>query len=229
MATYDLEEQEQLAEIKVWWKQYGNLLTNGLTAVALAVIAWQGWNWHQRDQSAQASMVYSVLQKAVQNKDSQQTKAASGELLEKFGGTKYASLGALTAAKAMIDSGDAKTAKLQLLWVVEHGKDELRDLARLRLAAVLLDEKAYDQALQQLDGGVSTAFEARFLDNRGDVFSAQGKKAEALAAYQSALGKLADADKTGNAANLSQDWQGQSTAVYRELLQQKLDSLGGGK
>jgi predicted negative regulator of RcsB-dependent stress response len=229
MATYDLEEQEQLDEIKTWWKQYGNLLTNALTAVALAVIAWQGWNWYQRDQSAQASMVYSVLQKAVQNKDSQQTKAASGELLAKFGGTKYASLGALTAAKAMIDAGDAKTAKLQLLWVVENGKDELRDLARLRLAAVLLDEKAYDQALQQLDGGVSAAFEARFLDNRGDVFSAQGKKAEALAAYQAALSKLADADKTGNAANLSQGWQGQSTAVYRELLQQKFDALGGGK
>ena len=229
MATYDLEEQEQLAEIKTWWKQYGNLTTNILTAAAVVVIAWQGWNWYQRNQSAQASMVYNVLQKAVQDKDSQRIKAASGELLEKFSRSNYASLGALTAAKAMIDSGDAKTAKVQLAWVAENGKDELRDLARLRLAAVLLDEKEYDQALKQLDGSVGPSFAARFADTRGDVLSAQGKKTEALAAYQMALTKLDEADKAGKEKNSSAGWQGQSNAVYKELVQQKLDSLGGSK
>lgn len=229
MATYDLEEQEQLAEIKLWWKQYGNLLINVLTAAALIVIAWQGWNWYQRSQSSQASQVYNILQKGVQDKDSQRTKAASGELLEKFGRTSYASLGALTAAKAMVEAGDAKSAKLQLMWVVEHGKDEIRDLARLRLAAVLLDEKSYDQALTQLDGSVSPAFEARFQDCRGDVLAAQGKKADALVAYQSALAKLSDADKSGKLKDSAQGWQAQSNAVYRELVQQKLDAQGGGK
>ncbi|WP_301102736.1 tetratricopeptide repeat protein [Propionivibrio sp.] len=227
MATYDLEEQEQLAEIKTWWKQHGNLLINMLTAVALVVIAWQGWSWYQRNQAAQASLVYNVLQKAVVDKDSQRTKAASGELLEKFGSTSYAALGALTTAKAMIDAGDVKTAKLQLLWVIEHGRDELRDVARLRLAAVLLDEKDFVQALQQLEGTVSPGFEARFADNRGDILSAQGKSAEALAAYQGALARLDDANSKGR--NLAQSWQGQSNAVYRELLQQKLDALGGSK
>ena len=128
MATYDLEEQEQLAEIKAWWKQYGNLLTNILLVAMLAVAAWQGWNWYQRSQSGQSAAVYSVLQKAVQEKDLQKVKAASGELLEKFGNTSYASLGALSAAKALIEADDAKTAKLQLSWVAENGKDELRGL-----------------------------------------------------------------------------------------------------
>lgn len=225
MATYDLEEQEQLAEIKTWWKQYGNLFLNVVTAVALTVIAWQGWNWYQRNQTTQAAMVYSVLQTAVQEKDSQRIKAASGELLEKFGGTSYASLGALSTAKALIDTGDAKTAKVQLQWVVSNGKDEVRDLARLRLAAVLLDEKAYDEALKQLDGSVSPTLEARFADTRGDILTAQGKKAEAQAAYQAALAKLAPAPG-GDAAG---GWQGQSRAVFRELVQQKHDSLGGAK
>lgn len=223
MATYDLEEQEQLDEIKVWWKQYGNLLINVLTGAALVVVAWQGWNWYQRNQSAQAANVFTVLQRAAQDKDTQRLKAASGELVEKFGGTSYASLGALTTAKAMIEAGDAKTAKLQLQWVVEHGKDELRDLARLRLAAVLLDEKAYDEALKQLDGPVTPSFAARFADTRGDVLSAQGKKAEAQAAYQAALAKI-DETRQG-----SEGWEGQSHAVYRELVQQKLDALGGTK
>ena len=225
MATYDLEEQEQLAEIKAWWKLYGNLVVNALTVAAVVVIAWQGWNWYQRSQSAQASMVYDVLQKAVYEKDAQRITAASGELLEKFGGSDYAALGALTAAKAMVDAGDGKTAKLKLLWVVEHSKHELRELARLRLVALLFDEKAYDEALKQLDGKVSPAFAVRFAESRGDVLSAQGKKAEAVTAYQTALSDLENADKAGDESAS----QSQSNVIYRDLLQQKIDSLGGSK
>lgn len=227
MATYDLEEQEQLAEMKAWWKQYGNLVTGIVAAAAIGVIAWQGWNWYQRSQAGQASMVYNVLQKAVMEKDLQRAKAASGELLEKFGRTTYAPLGALTAAKAMFDSGDLKTAKLQLTWVVEHGNDELRDLARLRLAAVLLDEKAYDEALKQLDGKTASGFAVRFAESRGDVLAAQGKKDEARSAYQTALGKLDETDSSGKGKNSLQDKQ--ANAPYREMLQQKLDSVGGSK
>ena len=229
MATYDLEEQEQLAEIKVWWKQYGNLLINVLTVVSLIVIAWQGWSWYQRNQSAQASVVYGLLQNSVQEGDSQRIKAASGELLEKFGKTTYASLGALISAKAMIESDDAKTAKVQLLWVVDNGSDELRDLARLRLVAILLDEKAYDQAFKQLDGSISPGFSARFADSRGDVLLAQGKKIDALGAYLDALNKVEEVEKAAKSRNLVPGWQAQSNAIYREILQQKIDSLGGSK
>ncbi len=228
MAAYDLEEQEQLAEIKAWWKQYGNLLVNALTAGAVLVLAWQGWNWYQRNQAGQASMVYHVLQQAVQEHDTQRVKAASGELVEKFGSSSYAPLGALAAAKVMVDSGDAKTAKVQLQWAVDKGKGEIRDLARLRLATLLIDDKAYDEAIKALEGTVSPAFEARFADSRGDVFAAQGKKDEAIKAYQSALAKLAELDKTGKGIN-SQSWQLQTNAIYREIVQQKLDALGGSK
>lgn len=225
MATYDLEEQEQLAEIKAWWKQYGNLVTNILLAAVIAVAAWQGWNWYQRNQAGQATMVFNALQGAMQSKDTQRIKAASGELVEKFGSSKYASLGALTAAKALFDAGDVKTAQLQLQWVSEHGENELRDLARLRLAGILIDEKTYDQALKQLDGNVSTGFEARFADVRGDVLAAQGKKADALKAYQEAVRNLDEASNTNGAKARS----GQPNVVYHEILQQKVDALGGGK
>jgi predicted negative regulator of RcsB-dependent stress response len=142
MAAYDLEEQEQLAEIKAWWKQYGNLVTGIVIAASIGVLAWQGWNWYQRNQAAQASAVYSVLQRAVLERDTQKTKVAAGELVEKYGATVYAQLGALTAAKALYESGDRKSAQAQLSWIAENGKDEIKDLGRLRLAAVLLDEKS---------------------------------------------------------------------------------------
>ncbi|WP_313952874.1 tetratricopeptide repeat protein [Accumulibacter sp.] len=224
MATYDLEEQEQIAEVKAWWKQYGNLVTGVVTAAAIGVLGWQGWTYYQGSQAGKASAVYGVLQRAVVDKDSQRVKTASGELLEKFGGTAYAPLGALSAAKVMFDAGDAKTAKLQLLWVVDNGKDGLRDLARLRLAALLVDDKAYDEALKQLDGDVGPAFAVRFLGSRGDVFSAQGKKAEAKGAYLAALAKLDDGDKTGQGKNTLQATQ--VNAAYREILRLKLDALG---
>lgn len=228
MAAYDLEEQEQLAEIKAWWKMYGNLVVNVLLGVLIAVAAWMGWTRYQGSQSSQASLVYSVLQNATQAKDSARIKAANGELVEKFGGTRYASLGALMTAKAMLDAGDAKTAKLQLAWVAEQGKDELRDVARLRLAAVLIDEKAYDEALKQLEGTVNAAFVARFADTRGDVLLAQGKKTEAQNAYREALTKLDEAAKAA-AGDSAPDAQSQSGAMYRELVQQKLDAQGGNK
>ena len=104
MAHYDLEVQEQIDSIKTWWKMYGNLVTSVVTVACLAVIGWQGWNWYQRNQTAQASLVYNVLQRAVADKDSQRIKAASGELIEKFSGSSYASMGALTTAKVLLDA-----------------------------------------------------------------------------------------------------------------------------
>jgi len=209
MAHYDLEEQEQIDTLKTWWKMYGNLLTGVVMLASVAVIGWQGWNWYQRNQSAQASGIYSVLEQAVATGDAQKVKAAAGELAEKFGGTTYASLGALLAAKQSFSAGDLKTAKAQLSWAAEHGKDELKDLARLRLVAVQLDEMAYDEALKQLEAAHAPAFDARFQELKGDVLAAQGKKPEARAAYKAAL------DKAGG-----------KPGAGRELLQQKLDGLG---
>ncbi len=209
MAHYDLEEQEQIDSLKTWWKMYGNLISGVVLAASLGVVGWQGWNWYQRGQAAQAAAVYGVLEQAVAARDGQRAKAAAGELTEKFGATTYAALGALAAARLSFDAGDLKTAQAQLGWVAEHGRDELRDIARLRLAAVLLDGQAYDEALKQLDAGHGAAFDARFAELKGDILAAQGKKAEARTAYQAALAKL--------------DGKG---GPYREVVQQKLDALG---
>lgn len=216
MAAYDLEEQEQLAEIKSWWKQHGNKVVGALLAASLTVAGWQGWNWYQREQAAQASAIFSVLKEAAERGDSQRVKAASGELLEKFGSTPVAALGALTAARAAFDAGDVKTARAQLGWVVENGKDEARELARLRLATLLIDEKAWDEALRLLDGPVAEGFAARFADVRGDVLAAAGRQTEAAAAWKQALAALATGAVPARDAN----------SPYRELLRLKLEASG---
>ena len=227
MAAYDLEEQEQLAELKAWWKQYGNLLINLLLGVMVAILAWQGWNYYQGKQAGESGLLYNALQAAIQKNDLQQIKVANGELVSKYGSSTYASLGALMTAKALVDSGDTKTARLQLTWVIEHASEELRDLARLRLAALMVDEKEFDAALKQLDGKSVAALEPRFAEMRGDVLVEQGKKKEAVDAYTLALSKLDGQDKASDQAGAKA--QTQTSQVAHELIQMKLDSLGGSK
>jgi predicted negative regulator of RcsB-dependent stress response len=221
MATYDLEEQEQLDELKTWWKMYGNIVTGILVAAALAVAGWQGWNWWQRQQAAQGSAVFSALQVATAQKDAKRARELAGELIDKYSVTSYAGMGALLAARAQVDAGDVKNARTQLAWAAENARDPgLRDLARLRLAAVMLDEKAHDEAMKQLATEPGASFAPRFAELRGDILAAQGKAAEARTAYDLALTKF-DA--------LARDDENRQRGGYKEMVQTKRDSLGVAK
>ncbi len=221
MATYDLEEQEQLDELKTWWKMHGNLVTGILLVVALAAAGWQGWNWWQRQQSAQASAIFSGLQVAAMQGDAKRARELAGELIDKYALTNYAGMGALLAARIQVDAGDARNARVQLAWAAENAKDPgLRDLARLRLATVMLDEKAHDEALKQLAADPAAPFLPRFAELRGDVFAAQGKVTEARNAYDAALAKLEAVGKEDEA---------RQRGGYREVIQAKRDSLGAAK
>jgi len=213
MATYDLEEQEQLASLKAWWQENGGLVTAAVTVVLVALAAWQGWNYYQRNQAVQASGLYDSVQKAARAGDLKQMRDSAGAIIEAYPRTSYAAMAALVSAKAHFQGGDLKTARAQLAWVAENAKDEgLQDIARLRLASVMLDEKAYEDALKALDAKHSAAFDALFLAARGDVLVAQDKKEEARGAYKSALDK-ADAKDAG----------------LRASIQLRLDALGTAK
>lgn len=222
MAVYNLEEQEQIDELKTWWKQYGNLVTGVVLAVSVSVAGWQGWNWWQRSRAAQAAVVFGALEQASATHDAKKARDAAGELIDKYAMTSYAGMAALLSAKMQAEAGDAKTARLQLAWAQDNARDKgVRDLARLRLAAILLDEKSYDEALKQLDTAPADSFAVRYAEMRGDILATQGKAADAKNAYRAAVDKIDEAQKTGPAD--------QRRSQYRELLQTKLESMGGGK
>lgn len=208
--AYDLEEQEQLAQIKAWWNSYGNLLTWLLIAALAAYAGWAGWKNYQRSQTDQAAVLYQELQKAVEGKDLQKAQRAASDLQSKFASTTYAQMAALVAAKAAYDSNDVANAKKQLTWLTEHAKGtEYSAIATVRLAGLLLDEKAYDDAMRALSGSFPDHFAGIVADRKGDVMMAQGKAAEARVAYQLALEKM-DSKNPG-----------------RQLVQIKLDAIGG--
>lgn len=223
MAAYDLEEQEQLDELKTWWKMYGNLITLVVTAAAVAVLGWQAWNWWQRNQAAQASALYGGLQAAAAQGDTKRARELAGELIDKFSRSSHAGLAALLSARTLADSGDLKSARAQLAWAADNARDDrIRDLARLRLAAVMADDKAEDEALKQLANEPAGPLAPRFNELRGDILAGQGKTAEAKAAYESALAKL---DTTIKESGTDPRLHG----AYRELIEGKLDAIGGGR
>jgi len=209
----DLEEQEQVAELKAWWTQYGNLIISALTAALLVIAGWQGWRWYERSQAAEAAMQYEALAKAAQGGDAKAVRDAAGVLIESYPRSLYAAMGALSAARFLYDHNDLKNAKAQLTWASENARsDELRDLARLRLATILLDEKAYDEALKLLDAKHVAAFDAQYAALRGDVLVAKNQPNDARSAYRMALDR-SDKDQ-GNAA-------------FRDSVRMRLDALGG--
>jgi predicted negative regulator of RcsB-dependent stress response len=210
--AYDLEEQEQIETLKDWWRRYGNLLTWVLIAALAAYAGWSGWNYYQRSQAAQAGQLYDEIGKAVDAKDTPRVMRAAADMREKFGRTAYAEMAALIAAKSAFETNDLPGAKANLQWVIDSGRDEeYRAIARIRLAGVLLDEKAYDEGLKVLAADIPAAFAGAVADRRGDLLMAQNKVAEARIAYQEALQK-SDARSPG-----------------RQLIQLKLDAIGGAK
>jgi predicted negative regulator of RcsB-dependent stress response len=208
-AHLDLEEQEQLDELKHFWKQYGNLITWFLIAALGAYAAWNGWQYWQRSQALQASVLYDEVERAAVSGDTARVEQAYKDIQDKFGRTTYAQQAALLAAKVFADKGKPEQARAALQWVADSGGDEgYQAVARLRLAAVLAQTKAYDDALRQLGAAMPAQFEGVAADRRGDIYNLQGKKDQARAEYAKAW-KALGAD-----------------SEYRTLVEVKLTALG---
>ncbi len=212
MAALDLQEQEQLEALKAWWKDNSNFVLGTLLAVAIAAGGWRGWQYYQHQQQTGAATLYQQVVEQVGSKDPKRVNDAAAAVMDKFASTTYAARASLLAAQVDEQGNDAAHARAQLQWVIDHAGDAtLKDVARLNLAAELLDEKNYSEALKQLDAKHLESFDGLYADLRGDVLSAQGKPDEARSAYKLAYEKI--------------DPQN----MYRSLIQIKLDALGAAR
>ena len=205
----DLEEQEQLDQLKHFWKRYGNAITWLLIVVLGAFAAYNGWQYWQRKQAAEAAVMYEQMESAANAGDLTRLERALADMQERYAGATYAHQAALLAARVFYDKDKADRAKAALAWVVDKAGDEgLQAVARLRLAGIALEAKAYDEALAQLSAKLPAEFAALADDRRGDVLLAQGKKAEAQAEYRKAYKGMDE------------------RAEYRRLVEVKLNALG---
>ncbi|MCU0868495.1 MAG: tetratricopeptide repeat protein [Burkholderiales bacterium] len=208
MAVYDIEEQENIDALKAWWKQYGKLAVAAVIAFVVGIAGVQGWRWHKQQQEIDAAQVFAQFEEAARLGDKAKV-AAQVALLEKdHARTAFAPRAAMVAAKLAVDAGDLATAERELRWAVEHTRDidaPLRALANLHLAAVLLDQKKYDDALKAVSAPPTEAFAALYADARGDVLVAQGRMDDAKTAYQAALDKLPKASPWRNVVEVKRD------------------------
>jgi predicted negative regulator of RcsB-dependent stress response len=210
MATQlDLQEQEQLDALKAFWNKQGNLITWVLILALGAIAGWNGWQYWQREQAGNAAAMFEELDRAALAGDADKTGRVFNDLRQRYPRTAYAEQAGLLAAKVQFGKGQKDAAQASLSWVADNAiEDEMRTIARLRLAGLQTDAKQYDAALKTLDAAKAEGFEALAADRRGDILLAQGKKDEARAAYQVA-------------------WKGLGEKLdYRRLVDAKLTALG---
>jgi predicted negative regulator of RcsB-dependent stress response len=205
----DLEEQEQLDQLKHFWNTWGTLISAVLLVVAGSLVAWNGYQYWQNRQASQAAALFDAVEVAARSGDQARLEQAFADLKTKYASTTQASQAGLTVAKALADAGNADGAKDALAWVVAQSRDEgLKAVAKLRLAGVLMDQKNYDEALKQLSGTGSVEFEGAFADRRGDVYLLQDNRAQAIAEYTKAYKSFEEG------------------VEYRRLVEIKLGALG---
>jgi predicted negative regulator of RcsB-dependent stress response len=210
--AYDLEEQEQIDAIKAWWEQYGKLIMLVVVACAVTIAAFQGWRYYRAQQSERAAGLFIQLEQAERANEAKKVRDIAAQIVDRYSSTPYAAMAALSAAKASFATGELEEARKNLSWAAEKAKeDELRDVAKLRLAGVLLDQKKYDEALQVLSAKPTDSYVPLFADMRADILVAQGKADDARAAYEVALEKS------------------DPNSPYRRLIEIKRDALGGAK
>jgi len=208
--AFDLEEQEQLDEAKVWWKQHGNKVIWGVTLFLLAVGGWRAWETWTRNQAAEASMLFDRVVQAAGTKNAKQAKEVAAQIMENHARSAYAAPAAWIAGQLNYEAGDLKSATAQYEFALEHAKDDgAQQLARLRLAGLKFEEKDNAGALALLNQAYSPAFAGLAAQLKGDVLVSEGKPAEAKAAYKEALEKLDD------------------KSPLRPLVEMRQDALGG--
>lgn len=206
---FDLEEQEQIAQFKHFWDTWGTLITWAVIIVMGSLASWNGYRYWQARQAQQAVAMMDAIEQAAQAKDLDRVQQIFGDLRKDYPRTTQASQAGLLAAQELANAQRWKDAQAALTWLVEKGGDEGHvALARLRLASVLIQEKAYDEAMAQLSAAFPPEFAAVVADRKGDVFELQGKKQEAIEQYRRA-------------------WEALGEQVgYRQIVQAKLDALG---
>ncbi|ARU05576.1 hypothetical protein CCO03_13575 [Comamonas serinivorans] len=208
-AHYDLQEQEQLDELKHFWNRWGTLISSVIIVACLCFGSWRAYEYWQAKQGAQAGALYEEVERAAEAKDLTRVERAYSDVKANYGSTTYAQQAALMAARALYEGGQADKAQAALQWVAAEGKDPgLQAMAKLRLAAIQIGNKAYDEAIKTVSGSFPLDFQALAADRQGDALNLQGKSSEAIEAYRKAYRQLGEGND------------------YRRLVEVKLAALG---
>lgn len=208
MSTYDLEEQEQLEQLKAFWQRYGGLISGVVLVAALGLAGYKGWNYYQGQQAVSAAALYDETARFNREKNIDGALQAFKTLKDKHGSTVFAQQAALAVAESAQEAGKTDAAIDALRWAAGQPVGEYAALAKLRLAGVLMEKADLKGALTALDGAWPEAFVALAEDRRGDIQAQSGDTAKAQESYRKAYAALP------------------STEKYRDVVAIKLGAMG---
>lgn len=207
MSTY-ISDQEQLQVIKNWWKENGRFTIIMIICAVVISYSLRSWQQYKIQKSEAASVIYEQMLNDIATHQSSQFETHASQLMKDYKTTPYAAIAGLSWAKVAVEKNDYDTATNKLNWVMDHGKgNDVKQLARIREAKLLLAQKKYQSALNVLEIINEPAYTGLIQQIRGDIFAAMGKTVEAKTAYQNALAVLP------------------KNAVDRSLLKMKYDNL----
>lgn len=202
-------EEEQLKELREWWKSNGTSVIVGLVVGLGGVFGWTSWQAYTERRAEQASVEYQKVADSALREDHAGAAAQADTLIAEFPGSGYAPLAALIAARSEFLEGRTEEAQSRLRWTIDNAtRAGLRDVARLRLARLHLGAGEFEQAAGLLGAVENNGFDSMVQEVRGDLALARGDADAARSAYTSAL-----ADEA-------------LTPTGRTRVQMKLDDLG---
>jgi predicted negative regulator of RcsB-dependent stress response len=231
----DLEEQEQLANLKAFWQDYGRWLSLGILLAILGSALYWLYGHYQDQQALNASKQYEMVLQSASANNLPDVLAKTQKIQSDYPRTAYAGMAGLLAANLAIAVNDKPNTITQLDWVAQHAKSEsLAMIAKLRLVTILIDQntsESLSKADTLLKDTPAHGFEALQLERRGDWHWAQNHTAEAKKSYIESWNVLSAEGLKGSGKKeldpALQKLQQQNPAPEQRLLKIKIDSLGG--
>lgn len=209
--TEYLTEQEQIELLKQWVKQYSLVILAGLVLSLITITGWRYWQARQQRILSHASAIYDEMLTARAQNNMNAIQVQSNKLFSHYTKTAYAQFAAFMLARDAIMQKAYPEAEKQLQWVIDNSDtSSFRQIARTRLARLLINEKHPDQALTVLNTVDDSNFNGLIDEVKGDAYVALKDTAKASVAYQQALKELPNAE------------------VTRPILRMKYDNLAHG-
>lgn len=207
----NISEQQQVEQIKKWLHENGTSILAGLVIGLSAVFGWRAWDGHRHDTAQQASTAYTQMVETYKAGKPAIAAQQGEDIIAHFGKTNYATFSALLLAGIKVETGDTPAAIAHLKWAVGNAQQpELKQLAMLRLARLLLSENKLDEAFKQAEAMDPTQYVALRAELLGDLYHAKGDPVKARSAYQEALQSL-----------------GKGVGGLHDSISMKLDAVGG--
>jgi predicted negative regulator of RcsB-dependent stress response len=190
MSVY-MTEEEQLAVIKRWWQRYSTTITVVLSLILLAISGVKYWHWHEEKLKTQASVAFEQMMQAVSNQDNKSIRAYANQIIQDYPQSVYSDAAYLTLSKVYVAKVNYKKAETVLQTIVNTGNVPVfKQIAKIRLARLLANEKSFQQALAVLSVVDDEAYMPVVEELKGDVYAAKGQFQKAVVAYRAAMSSV---------------------------------------